>query len=482
MNSKLVFNMLGKIILIEVAFMCFPLSVAIIYQEVCVRAFVETIIPALLVGLALNFFCIPKEKNTFVKDGTAIVVLSWLVMSAIGSMPFVLSKEIPNFFDAFFETVSGFTTTGASIVRDVEVMSHGILFWRSLTHWLGGMGVLVFFLAISTKGQNKTINILKAEMPGPSVDKLMPKAATTARILYIIYLVLTFAEVIFLLFGGMSVFEALVHAFGTAGTGGFGIKSSGIGGYSPYLQWVITIFMLLFGVSFNFYFLILLGNFKALKKCNELWVYLGIFAVSSTIIACNIFPLYGNVSDSARHACFQVSSIVTTTGFATADFNVWPQLSRSIIVLLMFFGGCAGSTAGGIKMSRAVIIFQSVRNEIKRNVRPRTVTNIRLNGKVIDDAMEKSVINYLAVYVILHVVCILLVSFEPFDFETNFTAVVSCINNIGPGLSHVGPAGNFADYTSFSKVVLSFAMLMGRLEIYPLLMALSPDFWSKRSR
>lgn len=482
MNSKLVFNTLGKVILIEVLFMLLPLLVAIGYRESSVVSFLITIAIATIIGGSLVLFCKPKEKNTFLKDGTAIVVLSWIVMSLIGSLPFVISGEIPSFVDAFFETVSGFTTTGASIVPNVEVMSHGILFWRSLTHWLGGMGVLVFVLAVSSKGQNKTMNILKAEMPGPSVEKISPKAATTARILYTIYLALTFAEVAFLLFGGMPTFEAFVHAFGTAGTGGFGVKASSIAGYSSYNQWVITIFMLLFGVSFNFYFLLLLKNFKAFFKCNELWLYVGVFVVSSLVVGINIYPLYSNVSTCARLSCFQVASIVTTTGFATADFNIWPQLSRSVLLLLMFFGGCAGSTAGGLKMSRVVILLQSVKNEIKRNVRPRSVTNIKLNGKNIDESMERNVISYFAIYVIVHIIMVLLISFEPYDFETNFTAVVSCINNIGPGLSQVGPSSNFSGYTAFSKCVLSVSMLMGRLEIYPLLMVLYPEFWSKRSR
>ncbi len=482
MNIKLVLNTLGKVILIEVIFLFFPFLVSAIYGETCIVSFIETIGLAMTLGLALVFLCKPKEKNTFVKDGTAIVVLSWIVMSVIGALPFVFSGEIPNFFDAFFETVSGFTTTGASICTNVEKLSHGILFWRSLTHWLGGMGVLVFFLAISPKGQHRTINILKAEMPGPSVDKLMPKAGSTARILYIIYFVLTLIEVVLLWAGDMNLFEALVHTFGTAGTGGFGIKCDGLAGYSAYSQWVITIFMLLFGVNFNFYFLILLGNVKTVLKSNELWVYLGIYAASAAIVAYNVTSMFNTVGEAIRHSCFQVSSILTTTGFATCDFNQWPQLSRTILVLIMFFGGCAGSTAGGIKMSRVVIIFQSMRNNIRSNVRPRSVNKIKLNCKVVDENMERSIMNYLALYVVIHVVAVLLISFEPFDFETNFTAVVSCINNIGPGLGAVGPAGNFSGYTAFSKIVLSFSMLMGRLEILPLVMFLCPDFWSKRSR
>ena len=406
--------------------------------------------------------------------------LSWISISAIGALPFVISGEIPSYIDAFFETVSGFTTTGASILTDVESMSRGLLFWRSLTHWLGGMGVLVFVMAIMEKVPDRSINILRAEMPGHSVDKLVPRSRSTAKILYYIYLALTVLEVVFLLCGGMPLYDSIVHALGTAGTGGFGIKADSIASYSHYLQWVITVFMLLFGVSFSLYYLILLRKWKAVLGSNELRCYLGIGFASFVIITINIYPMYGNIADAVRLSAFQVSSLLTTTGYATADFDLWPQLSKAVLFLLMFSGGCMGSTAGGLKISRIVVLAQSVRNELRRALLPRSVSSVKLNGRRLDPLEVKAVHSYFAIYLSVIIAVFLLISFEPFGMETNLSAAVSCVNNIGPGFHLVGPAANYAAYSGFSKLVLSLAMLLGRLEIFPMLLLFSPQLWSRR--
>ena len=469
MNIKTVFNTVGRVILLEAAFLLLPLIVSLIYGESCSTAFIVTAAVAAVTGFALVRLCRSEAKNLSIRDGFGIVSLSWIFISLIGSLPFIISGEIPSFFDAFFETVSGFTTTGASILTDVESMSHGLLFWRSFTHWLGGMGILVFVMAIMDKAPDRSINILRAEMPGHSVDKFTPKAKNTAKILYFIYIAFTALETVLLLAGGMPLFDSLVHALGTAGTGGFGIKADSIASYSNYLQWVITVFMLLFGVSFNLYYLLLLRRRKAALSSNELWCYLGIFAVSCAVITANILPVYGNFGDALRLSAFQVSSIITTTGYATADFNLWPQLSKAVLFVLMFLGGCMGSTAGGFKMSRVTVLLQMARNELRRSLSPRAVSAVRLNGQTLDAQAEKGVLSYLVLYILVILAAFLLISFEPFGFETNFTAAVSCVNNIGPGFGLIGPASGYAAYSAFSKLVLSFAMLMGRLEIYPLL-------------
>lgn len=366
--------------LFEAALLMIPLAVSLVFGESCAVAFIISVLIALVPGLALTLLCRGAQKDIFIREGLAIVALSWVCISAVGALPFVISGEIPSYIDAFFETVSGFTTTGASILTDVESMSRGLLFWRSLTHWLGGMGVLVFVMAIMEKVPDRSINILRAEMPGHSVDKLTPRSKSTAKILYYIYLALTALEIVFLLLGGMPLYDSIVHALGTAGTGGFGIKADSIASYSHYLQWVITVFMLLFGVSFNLYYLLLLKKWRAVLDSNELKCYFGIWLAAFLIIAVNIYPLYGSVADAIRLSAFQVSSLVTTTGYATADFNLWPQLSKAVLFLLMFAGGCMGSTAGGLKMSRIVVLAQSVRNELRHALRPRAVSSVRLNG------------------------------------------------------------------------------------------------------
>lgn len=480
MNYKMIFYTVGKVILLEAAFLALPLFVSILYGESCAISFLITIAVAAVIGFALSRLCRTEKKNIHIRDGFLIVSLSWIGISLIGAIPFVISGEIPSYIDAFFETVSGLTTTGASILDDVESMSRGLLFWRSFTHWLGGMGVLVFIMAIMDKAPDRSINILRAEMPGHSVDKLVPKAKSTAKILYYIYLGLTVLETIFLLCGGMPLFDSVVHALGTAGTGGFGIKGDSIGGYSHYVQWVITVFMLLFGVSFNMYYLLLLKKWRPVLASNELRVYLGIALVAFTIITIDIYPLYGNLADSVRLSAFQVSSLVTTTGYATADFNLWPQVSKAVLFIMMFVGGCMGSTSGGFKISRIVILAQVARNEVRRSLNPRAVNTVKLNGRALDANAEKGVLAYLVLYLAVIFTTFLLISFEPFGFETNFSAAVSCVNNIGPGFDVIGPAASYSVYSGFSKIVLSVSMLMGRLEIYPMMLLLNPKIWAKR--
>lgn len=480
MNRRMVFYLTGKMILVEAALMLLPLSVAIIYQNNSMWAFAITIAIALVIGSGLSLISKPGNKVIYAKEGFVIVAIVWLSLSAIGALPFYISGEISSYIDAFFETVSGFTTTGSSILTDIEAMSEGLLFWRSFTHWIGGMGVLVFVMAIIPSASDRSIHLLRAEVPGPIVGKLVPKLKETAKILYLIYIVMTIIEIVFLLCGGMSVFDSTVHAFGTAGTGGFGIKADSIAGYSPYLQWVIAIFMMIFSLNFNLYYLALTRHFKAVIKSSELWTFVVIVGISIAAITCNIYPMYENFSTALRNAAFQTSSIISTTGYTTADFNLWPELSKAILFLLMFFGGCAGSTAGGLKISRIIILGKMIRREFLHMLHPRSVGVIKLDGKKVENSTLNSVANYFALYVVLFVVIFLALSFEPFDFETNVTATAACFNNVGPGFSAVGPTSSFAAYSGISKFVLSIAMLLGRLEIYPILIALSPSTWTKK--
>lgn len=481
MNRRMVIYTIGQLIGVEAAVMMLPLCVSLIYGEGSWKAFLITIGIAIVLSALGLLLSRPKNHVIYAKEGFATVALAWIIMSGIGALPFVISGEIPNYIDAFFETVSGFTTTGSSIVRDVEALSHGILFWRSFTHWLGGMGVLVFVMAILPSSSDRSIHLMRAEVPGPVVGKLVPKIKETAKILYLIYMVMTFIEVIFLLCGGMPLFDSLVHSFGTAGTGGFGIKADSIGGYSSYCQWVIIIFMLLFGINFNLFYLCLIRRFKSVLKSEELWAYLGIVLAAATIITVNIMPIYNSLSQSIRLSAFQVASIITTTGYATADFNTWPVLSKGILLILMFLGACAGSTGGGFKISRVVLLLKAVKREFHRLIHPRSRTTIRFEGKNVDEGTISGVECYLALYVICFVSIFLILCFEKnFDIETNFSAAASCFNNIGPGLGSVGPVLNFADYSAVSKIVLSVAMLLGRLELFPLIITLAPSTWTKK--
>ncbi len=483
MNRRMVLYTLGHIAIANAALLLLPAIVSAVYGEFSsLWAFLITIVISLGTGLIIRRVSKPGTTVIYAKEGFAIVSYAWLIMAAIGALPFVIEGAIPSYIDSFFEVVSGFTTTGASILSgdSLTAMSHGLLFWRSFTHWIGGMGVLVFVMAIIPNISDRSIHIMRAEMPGPEVGKLRPKARDTAKILYLIYIGLTAVEIVLLLAGGMPFFDSVVHTFGTAGTGGFGIKPDSIGGYNPYLQWVIAIFMLIFGINFNIYYLILIGKVKAMIKNTEMWVYLGIVGVSVAVITANIFTMYSNFEESLRMSTFQVASIVSTTGFATTDFNLWPGLSKAILLLLMFTGACAGSTAGGLKISRVVILIKSIFREFKKLLHPRSVKVIKVDGKRVDEQVLGGVTTYFAIYMVCTLVIFVLLSIEPFDMETNFSATVACFNNIGPGLAGVGPAANYSAYSGFSKLLLSLAMLLGRLEIFPLILGLNPMVWKKR--
>ena len=480
MNKKIVLNILGKILWSEAILLILPLIVSIIYGNSCTVAFLITIAVAIAIALPLIIFCKTENKRIYSKEGFVIVSLAWIIMSVIGTLPFVISGAIPSFVDAFFETVSGFTTTGASILTDVEAMSEGLLFWRSFTHWIGGMGVLVFVLALSQELPDRSIHIMRAEMPGPIVDKLVPKAKETAKILYLIYIVLTISEIVILVLCKMPLFEAVVHTFGTAGTGGFGIKADSIGSYSPVIQWVIAIFMFIFGINFNLFYLIILKRIKSVFRSSELWVYVGVAVAACALITLNIYNSCEGLSEALRLSAFQVSSVMTTTGFATADFNMWPGFSKTLLLALMLMGACAGSTAGGLKVSRVIILVKGMRRELHRLLHPRSVRTLKLEGKRLDEQTLSSANSYLTVYVASMVSIFLLLSIDNFDIETNFSTTVACFNNIGPGLGAVGPAGNFSEYSVFSKLILTAAMLLGRLEIFPLLLCFSPATWLKK--
>ncbi len=480
MNRRMIVYMVGQIIKLEAAMLLLPMAVSLLYRETCAWAFAATAAVALAVGFALTLLSRPHNQVIFAKEGFVIVALAWLTLSAIGALPFVLGGGIPSYIDAFFETVSGFTTTGASILPDAGRLAKGLLFWRSFTHWIGGMGVLVLMMAIVPTGSGRSMHMLRAEMPGPIVGKLVPRVRDTAKILYVIYLGMTVLETVLLLCGGMSLFDSLIYTFGTAGTGGFAPTAAGVGGHSPYIQWVITVFMLLFGVNFNLYYLLLVRRFRAALKSRELWLYIAIVVIVSAIITGNILSLCNGLGEAVRLAVFQVASIMTTTGFATADFNLWPGLSKGLLLMLMFIGGCAGSTAGGLKVSRVQLMGAAIRRDLQRLLHPRSVGVIRLEGKRVDEATIGSTGTYFSLYCMLLAVTFLVLCHETFGFETNFTAAVTCLNNVGPGFGLVGPTGNFSAYSGLSKLVLSLAMLFGRLEIYPLLFALTPSTWIRK--
>lgn len=483
MNRRMVFYMVGRILQIE-TFLFLPacLTALLCAEYSAVGAFLVSAVISFVAGSALTF-CRRKKTAAaiYAREGFVTVALAWLCMSVVGALPFVLTGEIPSFANAFFETVSGFTTTGASILEDVEQMGRGLLFWRSFTHWIGGMGVLVFVMAIlPTEGGGRSIHIMRAEIPGPIVGKLVPKIRDTAKILYLIYVAMSALEIVLLALGGMSLFDSVVHTFGTAGTGGFGVRADSIGGYSPYCQWVIAVFMFLFGVNFNVYYLLILGKLRSVFKSGELWAYTAIAATATVLVFCNVYSLYGNFADTLRHSAFQVSSVMTTTGYATTNFDLWPTFSKCVLVALMFIGASAGSTGGGIKVSRVVLMFKLIRREMKKLVHPRSVSVVKLEGKTVDEQTLSGTATYVLVYSILFFVLFLLVSLDPVDFESAFTATAACFNNIGPGLSSVGPAANYAHLSDFAKFVLSAAMLLGRLEIFPILVAFSLSTWKKK--
>lgn len=479
MNYKMIVSILGRIVAIEGCALLIPSIVALLYGEwLAALVYLATAFVSLALGILIRTLTKTRKQTIFAREGFVIVGLAWIIMSVIGAVPFVIIGDIPSYIDAFFETVSGFSTTGASILTRPDLLTHASLMWRSLTHWIGGMGILVLMVAIFPDSNGRTIHIMRAEMPGPSVDKIVPKARDTAKILYYIYIGLTLAETVMLLCGGLSVFESFFYAFGTAGTGGFGIYGDSLAGYSPYIQWVITVFMLLFGVNFNLYYLILIKKFRRAASSEELWVYIGIIAVSALLIGVNVYSLYPTIGETVRTVMFQVAAIITTTGYSTVDFSLWPTFSKAVVFLLFFVGGCAGSTAGGLKISRLMIIFKNTRRHLRMMLHPREVCTVKFEGKAVDEGIRHNVSTYFLLYSLSLVVIFLLVSTDPFDLETNLTAAISCFNNVGPAFGKA--AAGYSCYSPFVKFVLSAAMLLGRLEIYPLLLTFTPRTWLKK--
>lgn len=477
MNRSMILHIIGWILTVEAALMALPALVALIYQEASGFSFLITMGLCLLIGLPL---LLRKRKSSliFSKEGFISVALGWIILSIMGALPFYISREIPNFEDALFEIISGFSTTGASILRDVEALPKCMLFWRSLTHWIGGMGILVFILAILPMTGGERMHILRAESPGPSISKLTPKMKTTAILLYAIYLGMTLLQILLLLIGKMPAFDAVTISLGTAGTGGFAVRNSGMTDYTFYQQLIITIFMFLFGVSFNVYYLLLFRRFKFAFKSEELRSYFLIVITAILLIALNLGGIR-NFFGSLHDASFQVSSIITTTGYATVDFNTWPSFSKFILFFLMFIGACAGSTGGGMKVSRIVILVKALGKELSFLVHKRSVKVLKFDGNRIEHEVLRSINVFFAAYMFIFTISILIVSLDNFSFTTSFTAVAATLNNVGPGLEMVGPMGNYAAFSPLSKIVMMFDMLAGRLEVFPLLLLLMPSTWKK---
>lgn len=480
MNTSIIRYVLGQVLKIEGLFMLLPCLVALIYGEMSGLAFLGSAFLSITAGMLMTWKK-PASNIFYLKEGCITTALSWVLLSIFGAFPLYLSREIPHFTDALFETISGFTTTGSSICTDVEVLSHAVLFWRSFTHWLGGMGVLVFVMAVIPLSGGSNINILRAESPGPSVGKLVPKMRATARILYAIYLVMTFIQIILLLLGKMPLFEAICTSMGTAGTGGFAFLNDGMASYSPYIQWVTAIFMILFGINFNAYYYILFRQFGKAFKLEEVRCYLLIVLAAVAFITYDICSMFGSVFEALTHATFQVGSIITTTGYATTDFNYWPEASKIVLILLMFVGGCAGSTAGGLKLSRVMLVFKNIRKELYSYLHPRSVKKIMMDEKPVEQEIIHSVNVFITCYFILFAISLFLISLEGYDFLTNFTATLTTLSNIGPGLSLIGPVCNFSFFSDFSKYVMMFNMLAGRLELFPLLLLFHPGIWKELS-
>ena len=483
MNFKMMGRFIAQIVAIEAAFMVPALAISLGYREwAAVKAFAITLGLMLALAGVLYSLCRRAEKLFGAREGLACVSLSWIVMSLLGALPFVLCGQVPNYIDALFEIISGFTTTGASVIADVESLFKGLLYWRSFSHWIGGMGVLVFLLAIlpGSKGSGFTMHLLRAESPGPDVGKLVPKMRQTAVILYVIYIVLTIVNVIFLLAGGMHWLYALCTAFGTAGTGGFGVYNDSMGSVSPYIQNVTTVFMFLFGVNFSCYYLVLLGKFRSVFKDEELRLYVGLAVGAVIALVLSVRPLYATLEETIRHAAFQVSSIMTTTGYTTTDYDLWPAFSKAILLMLMLIGACAGSTGGGLKCIRVLLLFKVLRRNIRQILNPRKVLVVRSNGKPVDEKVLSNANAYFAAYVIILVLCTLVLSLDSFNLETNLSAAIATFNNIGPGMAAVGPTCNFAAYGVLSKLTMCLAMLAGRLEIFPILVLFSRSTWSKK--
>ena len=476
MNYSIIVYILGHVIRLEGLLLLIPTLVGICYSEQQYLAFLICAVICVLIGCFLTLKK-PKNQVFYAREGFVTVAFSWFVLSFFGCLPFVISKDIPHFADAFFETASGFTTTGSSILENVEVLAHCSLFWRSFTHWIGGMGILVFVLTVLPLAGGATMHLMRAESPGPQVGKMVPRVRDTSIILYAIYSAMTVIQIILLLCGGMPLFDAVTLSFGTAGTGGFAVRNSGLAGYSAYSQYIIAIFMILFGVNFNVYFLAIRKNFKQALNVEESHWYLGAIAIATLFITFNTRSLFITLEQSFRSALFQVASVITTTGYSTADFNLFPSVSKLLLLLLMFSGACAGSTGGGIKVSRLVILAKSLRGELSRILHPRAVNQIRFEHKKVDDSTVRSIYTFMVAYTVLFCCALIIISFDNFDMTTNFTSVLATINNIGPGLEMVGPTGNFSKFSDLSKYIFSFCMIAGRLEIFPVLVMLNPRTW-----
>lgn len=478
MNIKLTLKTIGQVLLVESALMLIPLAVALLCGGGDAMAILISLVITAAAGELLSLLK-PRSDNLRAREGFAVVALGWILVSFFGCLPFRLHGCIPKLVDAYFETVSGFTTTGATILTDVEVLPKGLLFWRSFSHWVGGMGVLVLSLALLPKMGARSIHLMRAEAPGPAVDKLVPRVGNNAKILYYLYISLTAVMLVCLLLTGMNLYDALIHTFGAAGTGGFSNYNASVGAFdSPAVEIIIGVFMALFGVNFSIYYYILRRNWGAVKHNSELWTYLVIMLVSSVVIAVNILPMYGhNFFTSLRYSFFQVSSIMTTTGYATADFDLWPQLSRTLLTALMLVGASAGSTGGGLKVVRMQLLVKSGIREIRHTVHPKSVNTIKMDGRTVSDSVLNGVQSFFFMYILVLIVSVLLISFDGYDLETNLTAVLSALSNIGPGFNLVGPTRNFSIFSDFSTFVLSMDMLIGRLEIFPMLMLAAPSAW-----
>ena len=478
MNYRMILWLLGWLLLIEAAFLLLPLLVAVCYGEQSGLWFLVTLAAAGALGFVITRFK-PKKRAMYAREGFVITALGWIILSVVGSMPFWISGQIPHYVDALFETVSGFTTTGSTILTDVEALDRCMNLWRCLTHWLGGMGILVFMLAVVNLGGGQSNHLLRAESPGPTVSKMLPNMRKSSAMLYGIYIALTLILMLFLLAGGMPLYDTICTAFGTAGTGGFGIRGDSLGGYSTYIQSVVAVFMLLFGVNFNVYYFLIMRKFATAFRNTEVWVYLGIIAVSTVTIGINILHLMPGWQDALHHAFFTVCSLITTAGYATVNFELWPEFSRIVFVLLILVGACAGSTGGGFKVARVVILAKAAASEIRRLLHPRSVKVLTMDGKQISQETVRGVMGYSVIYVAVIIVSLLLVSLDNFDTTTTLTAVLTTVNNVGPGLNLVGPMGSFAIFSDLSKIVMTLTMLFGRLELFPMLILLMPSTWRK---
>ena len=471
-------RILGMVLLILAALLVLPLIAGLCYGENVLNFAVTIAAAAALGGIFMLFK--PKNRDIYAREGFTAVGLSWILMSLIGALPFVISGDIPSYVDALFETVSGFTTTGSTLLTDVEAMSRGCMFWRMFTHWIGGMGVLVFIMAVLPMSGEHSMHIMRAEIPGPVVGKLVPRARKTAAILYMIYMGLTAIETVFLLCGGMSFYDALLHAFATAGTGGFSTRGASIAAFdSLYIEVVISVFMLLFAVNFNLYFLLLMGRVRDVLKNQELRCFLVIVAFSMLTIAWNMSGQYGGFAEALRYSSFTVASLVSSTGFGTADFTQWPQYSQWLLVIIMFVGACAGSTGGGLKLSRVMLLLKAAFSDLRHMIWPRRVNRVQMEGQRVEQAAIRAVFSYFTLYMLILLLGTLLISFDGFDTATNFTAALTCLSNMGPGLGLIGPSGNFSIFSDFSKLLMSFLMLAGRLEIYPILVLFFPSVWKR---